>query len=799
VQLRTLRLENFRQHARTEILFEEGMTAIVGGNGAGKSTVVEAITYALYGEQRDKKETIRFHWSEKKKFSVSLSFDLGDKTFQVERTNAEASLRELTDEGKTWATGLSEVTRACERLLQSTYEQFVNSYCAEQKGLAFLQFRSNTARQEEVARMLGYDRLKRAEELAGQRRRELGVRREVLERNLPDPDVLKAELKAAENREREAVKEQSDASSRLEKLQASAEPARERRERAERFLILTGEMAQIRGQAEGLKTAVTLTKADLDAAERDFNEHSSLGPVEREYHEVEARLKELREQREADLRRSACLDEVGRLEADRQRLQEELQQHPAPDIAAMDASMKEAAQRVKAIQAERDRAQESWRQARVGAQREAAAAEARAEQAQKALTRAEALVARGVCPECERPFEGGSSPVLDNRRSEVEALRAEAQAVVNLARELDKAPLEIAEKDLVLADATTAHDDARRTREAATVEAERSRSLQEQLAKVSRRLEEIRAELQQDAPTFDASELATLESRRTELAASHQRFLALHGADVRLTARREAHQKADAELNEAKGRYRTLEEERGKLGLTDASDASAAVADFQRLQSELTSAQAALASAAEMERMASQTLARAQQRQAEYAEQLEELRQVRFDEGLHEAAAREMRALRLELNRTVGPDLAARGSENLSLLTNGRYLMMELDKNFAPALIEDGVTKTVISGGEEDVVALSLRLALSELIQERQGHPMSLLILDEVFGSLDVERRHSVLERLAALKGRFAQILVISHIEEINQVADQCLYLRRDPATRMTIVTDAPPEFASLT
>jgi DNA repair protein SbcC/Rad50 len=127
------------------------------------------------------------------------------------------------------------------------------------------------------------------------------------------------------------------------------------------------------------------------------------------------------------------------------------------------------------------------------------------------------------------------------------------------------------------------------------------------------------------------------------------------------------------------------------------------------------------------------------------------------------------------------------------LLTNGRYPVIELSDTFEATLVEDDMPKQVISGGEEDVVALSLRLALSELIQERQGRPMSLLILDEVFGSLDSDRRQNVLDRLASIKGRFSQILVISHIEEINQVADQCIYLTRDSDTRSTVISDGPP------
>ena len=60
---------------------------------------------------------------------------------------------------------------------------------------------------------------------------------------------------------------------------------------------------------------------------------------------------------------------------------------------------------------------------------------------------------------------------------------------------------------------------------------------------------------------------------------------------------------------------------------------------------------------------------------------------------------------------------------------------------------------------------------------------MSLLILDEVFASLDGERRHSVIELLIILRTWFDQILVISHFEEINESADRCLRVRRNPQT----------------
>src|SRR2546426_9547467 len=61
MQLRRLRLLNFRQHADTELEFGPGITGIIGPNGSGKTTILEAIAWALYGAQavRGDKDSIR--------------------------------------------------------------------------------------------------------------------------------------------------------------------------------------------------------------------------------------------------------------------------------------------------------------------------------------------------------------------------------------------------------------------------------------------------------------------------------------------------------------------------------------------------------------------------------------------------------------------------------------------------------------------------------------------------------------------------------------------------------------------
>ena len=51
MHLNKLVMRNFKKFRRAEVEFQDGLTGIVGSNGAGKSTIVEAIAWALYGNR----------------------------------------------------------------------------------------------------------------------------------------------------------------------------------------------------------------------------------------------------------------------------------------------------------------------------------------------------------------------------------------------------------------------------------------------------------------------------------------------------------------------------------------------------------------------------------------------------------------------------------------------------------------------------------------------------------------------------------------------------------------------------
>ncbi|MGQ9790794.1 MAG: ATP-binding protein [Armatimonadota bacterium] len=142
------------------------------------------------------------------------------------------------------------------------------------------------------------------------------------------------------------------------------------------------------------------------------------------------------------------------------------------------------------------------------------------------------------------------------------------------------------------------------------------------------------------------------------------------------------------------------------------------------------------------------------------------------------------------LNGEVVPELQERASELLNLLTDGRYTQTQISEDFEFTLIDEDRPKPIVSGGEEDIVNLSLRLAMAEMICERTGQPLGLLVLDEVFGSLDTDRRENTLQLLRRLRDRFDQIIIISHIEEIQAGADRCLRVDYDPSLHRSTVRE---------
>ncbi len=75
----------------------------------------------------------------------------------------------------------------------------------------------------------------------------------------------------------------------------------------------------------------------------------------------------------------------------------------------------------------------------------------------------------------------------------------------------------------------------------------------------------------------------------------------------------------------------------------------------------------------------------------------------------------------------------------------------------------------LFSGGEAFRVNFAIRLALSRVLAQRAGARLQTLVIDEGFGSQDAEGRQRLVEAINLVKGDFAKILVITHLEELKE------------------------------
>jgi exonuclease SbcC len=135
---------------------------------------------------------------------------------------------------------------------------------------------------------------------------------------------------------------------------------------------------------------------------------------------------------------------------------------------------------------------------------------------------------------------------------------------------------------------------------------------------------------------------------------------------------------------------------------------------------------------------------------------------------------REFAAFDQFVAQRITPRLAEQTSELLGYATDGKYDRVEFDENYGIHVfdgLEEKFALEGFSGGERDVVALCARLALSQVIASAAANPPSFLVLDEVFGALDRDRRAQLLELLGQLSeqtGQFQQLFVISHVDDVR-------------------------------
>lgn len=800
MRLLKLRMQNFRQHVDSTIDFDLGITGIIGANGAGKSTILEAIAWSVYGSSaaRGTNDTIRFsRAAPRSRVVVDFSFELENHEYRISRTLNSAEV--YLDNGmKPVATGVGGATGYLQSKLGMTRDEFFNTYFTGQKELQFLAQMGPSERGRFLAQVLGYERLRRAQDLARHRRKEIAAELEGLKTGLADPALLKAEREAAEQRLKEAKKNAAKASKVLQKLDADHEAAlpawqaaQQARERAQKLVV---EIESAERELESAQREVDRTRHELHKVAAAQESLDAIKPQLEELLLVSAATEKLDELSIANARYTALkqneatlLSDMERLDRDLVRLKQapDLLKKAQQDLLEINKVLPEKnAQREKLLKQWQEDAQDNRTQLRMlqDAERELLAQIKRLESAGDA----------GNCPVCQKPLGHEYDAVYAHLNDELEARRQDIKLRQRLEKKYKDRPPELVEAETALAQLQASWE-RKIDREAKCEKAaeELWKATEEKQLK-EQQLSALRKELKAIPTGYDRDQHLRLRKRLEELR-EFARQATVFEHEIKARGTREKDAESARQRHEAGvRRIEQLRVDLNALGF-DAKIFEKGRLAFEKLRDELNAAKVREGEANQALRGAEAAVATAMKAEAAYTEKREKLLGLASDLRHHNEMDAVLTRLRTELNARVRPELAELASAFLSDITDGRYNALEIDENYNVLVLEDGEEKPVISGGEEDVANLVLRIAISQMIAERAGQKLSALFLDEVFGSLDVERRENVIQLLQKLNDRFEQVILITHIETVREGLDHVIRLEYDARTGASVVkADSP-------
>lgn len=795
MRINSLQMVNFRQHCESRIDFDLGLTGIIGPNGAGKSTILEAVAWALYGMSaaRGTRDSIRFSRAGSRAgVKVELDFDLGGHRYRVVRGLTSAELY-LDGASVPIANSLTSVTELIRRRLGMSREEFFNTYFTGQKELSVMAAMGPSERAQFLSRVLGYEKLRTAQVLVRDRRRVIAAEIAGLRTGMPDADAVARAL--AETRERvEAARRRAEAAeAKRQSCEAALagvaprwEAMQKERERLQELLselrVAESEEAGARRELERLQRELADTAVARAELERLAEELTPLADIAHEFQQMEDLLRE-------EGRRRTLTDTIRALEEDLARLRERREKiATAPKLEEEVTVLLEAKrQELEEIEGQLEARRTEWVRDRQEAETKRQALRGQFQELREQRERLVAAGEEGTCPTCARPLGGHFRSVLDLLDSQIETVRVDGNYYKMRIDQLEEMPGDV--KALDERRRATFNDVGALERRLAKVQlaVQEMAQVARELGAKETRLSALQNELTAIPGGYDATRHAELRieiSRLTPLDARAARLGAQIDREPQL--HRERH-RAEETARSLATRIAGLRQRRDEVRFSEPEYAALRV-EHEKASAEVRASELdAVAARGDVENARAAREA-AEQAQRELAKVQERLQALQRDRRMHDELDRAYSDMRTDLNQALRPEISELASAFLTELTDARYSEIELDDQYNIIVLEDGVPKPVISGGEEDMANLVLRLAISQMIADRAGQAFSLLILDEIFGSLDESRRQGVIELLRRLQDRFEQVILITHIESVREGLDRVISVRYSEENGASVV-----------
>jgi exonuclease SbcC len=804
------------------------LACISGQNGAGKSSLLDAITWSLFGQARKRDESLVNLQS--KAAEVELTFEYEGNVYRVQRSlprGKGTTLEFQVQYGDSWKPlterTLRETQARIEQILRLDYETFVNASFFLQGNAD--QFTQHTAakRKDVLGSILGLEIWETYRERAAQRRKgfedrvgEIDGRIAEIDAELAEEDQRRNRLAELETNLKQLSAARSAQEAQLDQIRKMTASLEEQRRLAG---ALSESLARARAGLTGLQERMTGRETDR-LAYTDLVKRAKA--VEAAYQGWQAALAEVArldavaaQFHEHDEHRQPLLREIA---AEKARLEEEQR-----GLIEQERSIRDQSSIAADLEAQIQAARESLAVAEAKlAEREALDRKLLAQRERQAELKTENDRLKGEMDELKaridrlKVADGATCPLCGqelseaHRKSTLAGLEKEGKSKGDTYRsnltEAKDLVTRIAGDDKQLAGLSRWDADRLAHSNTITQLTERLESLQRQTRDWektgAKRLKEASKSLEKESYAAEARKsLTRVDKQLAKLgydAAAHD--LSRRGEqDARsaeqeyrkLESAREVSKQIEGEIASLKSEIDNRQTEiDAQQSQHDALAAALAAAESQapsldeaerellRVREQENGARAEVGAA----RQKVDVLATLRSRKMDLAGQRDGLgKQIAHHKSLERAFGKDgVPALLIE---QALPQIEAKTNELLDRLSNGQMSVRFVTqagykdkkredlRETLEIQISDGAglrDYEMYSGGEAFRVNFAIRLALSEILAQRKGARLQTLVIDEGFGSQDLQGRQRLIEAINLVKGDFAKVLVITHLDELK-------------------------------
>ncbi len=804
--IRSLKLQNYRKYKEAFIEFPDGLFGIVGNNGAGKTTIIEAITWCIYGAVASKtgQELIKREQADSNSdCRVELEFLLGSDSYRAirelrgVRQSAYAAVY-VNNSSHPEVEGIHPVTRFLSNRIGMDYISFSTSIFAKQKELDALSDLKPAERKKIVLRLLRIDRIDVAINKMKQDKKESDARIEAIRGTLLNIDKLNStldELKKqkvsdadALNSEGAAVKEAKRVLEEIKKVKDTLEVKHSRYQ-------------NLMNQMKVQNASKTLNAKNLNSREEELKgledakgELSEIKPKLKPFPSIKRNKEKLDGLREKYLARQGLRKQLSEIEERISGLKDERK-----DIVLKIRKAKKLDSQLKKV----EKAMGKYQKQSSDLDKQIAGKKASIQEYKKQRVELSSqseeikkLGPNSKCPICNKIIGKDFPDIVEHFRKEIAKIGNKIKARLGLIDKLSKQ-----------------HDKVNKLFESTKSEKERIGNLLKQRARDEQKKEGLERQIQSEIQRqqnisneiskigvvkynevthsevkrlFD--ELSQVEKRRIALAEQVSRTPSVKKSIRTLKSSLVTIAKKMSKITNSIAALRFKEEEYEKAK----RDYTAADRHFHNKRENLIKAKGKLASAT---KEIANTIKQIAEEKRKRKQIEKEQRKIEILNSLEKIFG----DFRIELISRIRPLLSLRSSELFRKLTDSKYPNITFDEDY-DILIEDSGNQFPLerfSGGEEDLASLCLRIAVSQVIEERSGASgINFIALDEIFGSQDEARRNNILKALSELTSQFRQIIVITHVEDIRDTLPYVFIVIEMADNSSKIITEGSPRMA---